>query len=230
MYKFFYIAIIIILIAIIAIVGWKILGKRISNRIANENNTWENILIANNIYQENQIAFFGDSEISLWPMRSSFGMLPIRNRGLSGCRATESMQRFRDGVLSLHPKTIFLLIGTNDLNHGISLKDIVNSIQDFIDEGEKINSDFVVCSLLPVSPKIAEKGRPVVSILEINRNLKKICKDEGLIYLDFYKSLIDQDGFFDKKYSDDGLHPNNEGYITMSGITIPVIIEKLCKK
>ena len=225
MIKFLYIALIIILILVIAFAGWKFRGKRNSHKAVKENEAWEVALNENKAYKEKQIVFFGDSQIALWPMQSSFGVIPIKNRGVSGDFATKCMNRFREEVIRLNPNIIVLLTGTNDLNDGVLVTDIVRSIQNLIDKGKQVKAKFIICSLLPVNSKVADAGRPVSSILEINESLSRICQKEKLEFVNFYDPLIDDDGFFDKQYSDDGLHPNKQGYFVMSGIILPYIVK-----
>jgi lysophospholipase L1-like esterase len=227
MFKFFYIAVIVLLIAVIAFAGWKFRGRRNSHRIAKDNKTWEAKLNENGAYMENQIVFFGDSEISLWPMQSSFGVLPLKNRGLSGDLVTQSMERYMGEAISLNPNAIVLLMGTNDLADGVLPSDILKGIQALIDEGKQANAKIIVCSLLPVNSEVADNGRPIPSIIEINTSLSGICQKEELEFVNFYNALIDENGFFDKKYSDDGLHPNKEGYLVMSGIILPYLLKLL---
>lgn len=227
MLKFLYIALIILLFLAIAFVGWKFRGKRNSHKVVNENKAWEVALNENRAYKEKQIVFFGDSQIALWPMQSSFGVLPIKNRGLSGDMATECINRFQEEVINLNPDLIAILIGTNDLNNNISVTNIINNIQKLIVEAQKTKAEIIICSLLPVNSKIANAGRPVSSILEINKLLFEICKKKGLEFVNFHEPLLDKDGFFNKQFSDDGLHPNKKGYFAMSGIILPYIINLL---
>ena len=49
-------------------------------------------------------------------------------------------------------------------------------------------------------------------IKEINKELKKYCKDNKITYIDMYDLLKDDDDNFDSIYTNDGLHPNDEGY------------------
>ena len=227
MFRFVYIAILVLLIAAIAFAGWKFRGKRNSHRIVKENNTWESLLNENGTYNKKQIVFFGDSEIALWPMQSFFGVLPIKNRGLSGDFATRCLPRYKKEVINLNPDVIVLLIGTNDLNAGVSPSVILQSIHDLIKAGKRTKAKIVVCSLLPVSSDVADAGRPVSSILEINESLSEICQKEELGFVNFYEPLVDKNGFFDNQFSDDGLHPNEEGYFVMSQIILPYITQYL---
>ncbi|NOX45704.1 MAG: hypothetical protein GXO89_01850 [Chlorobi bacterium] len=223
MFRYIYIALVILLIVAIAFAGWRFRGKRNSHTIVKENKTWETQLNGNGVYSKKQIVFFGDSEIALWPMQSSFGVLPFKNRGQSGDLATKCFARYKEEVISLSPDAIVLLIGINDLNDGVSPSEILQSIHDLIKEGKRARAEIVVCGLLPVSSRVADAGRPVSYILEINKSLSEICQVERLDYVGFYDLLIDEDGFFDKRFTDDGLHPNENGYELMSEIILPYL-------
>ena len=223
MFKFIYIALIFLLIVIIAFAGWKFRGKRNSHKTKKENSILELALEKSGAFSGKQVMFFGDSQIALWPMQSSFGVLPIINRGISGDFVTKCRKRFSDEVSSLKPDLIILLIGANDLNAGVSTREIIKHIQILIEEGKNANAEIVICSLLPVSPEVANNGRPVSSIIKINNALSGICHKEELGFVDFHNSLLDENGFFDEQFSDDGLHPNKDGYFVMSGIILPYI-------
>lgn len=227
MFKFFYIALIFILITIIAFAGWKFRGKRNSHKMIKKNNTWEVSLNQNKAYSKKQIVFFGDSQIALWPMQKYFGVFPIKNRGVSGDFVTRCEDRFEEEVISLAPDAIVILIGTNDLNGGVSPGEIIKYIQILIEKGKNANAEILICSLLPVSPEVADKGRPVSLILKINKALSGICHKEELEFVDFFEPLTDSNGFIDKKFSNDGLHPNEQGYMIMSNIILPSIIKFL---
>ena len=52
----------------------------------------------------------------------------------------------------------------------------------------------------------------LTSIKKLNAALKIYCKNNDIEYINMYPKLVDKDGYLDKKYTDDGLHLNDEGY------------------
>ena len=49
--------------------------------------------------------------------------------------------------------------------------------------------------------------------IRIDANVRKeYCKEEHYTYINMYDILVDEDGNFNEKYTDDGLHPNENGY------------------
>ncbi len=190
---------------------------------------WEDTLSSNGIYDDNLIIFFGDSQISRWPMAPSFGALPIINKGISGDWALKSLKRLDADVLSLKPNLLVLLIGINDLGHGQSISDITNNIEKIVHRTQEKGIRIILCSLLPVRYKHL-KSLSLADILKINDNLNKISLQNNLDFVDFHSELTDTKGKFSTEFTSDGLHPNEKGYLKMSSFLLPNIIENISRK
>jgi lysophospholipase L1-like esterase len=54
---------------------------------------------------------------------------------------------------------------------------------------------------------------PNSRIRELNRQIKAIAQDEGIIYLDLYPLFADTEGNLQIELSTDGLHLNPQGYV-----------------
>ena len=50
------------------------------------------------------------------------------------------------------------------------------------------------------------------NIQEINRQLKEIAKEKGIVYIDLYSSFVTPENKLNPEYSIDGLHLNISGY------------------
>ena len=191
-----------------------------------DNFRWEKTLEENHYFDDNLIVFFGDSQIALWWMCPYFGAMPIKNRGISGDWASKSINRFKRDVLDLNPSAVFILIGTNDLGYGESIKSITGSIEMMMKEANRHSIKVIIGSLLPVNG-IYIADHPLQSILEINDSLSMICQKYNSVYVDFYSGFVNDKGYFKKKFTDDGLHPNQEGYHIMTRMLVPILMEHL---
>jgi lysophospholipase L1-like esterase len=86
-------------------------------------------------------------------------------------------------------------------------------------------------SLLPVSdyhkdvnPQFQEtKIRPPATILELNSWLRNYCEQHHFTYVDYYSAMVDKSGFLPAELSDDGLHPNAQGYRVMAPVALQAI-------
>ncbi len=195
---------------------------RLNNII--DNNLWEAALRKNGLLGEHTIVFFGDSELDLWTMSTSFGVMPILNRSVSGDWAATAVKRFSRDVVDLGPELVVILIGTNDLGKKRSIKKIVKDIETMAAQAWENNIRIVLCSLLPVRGEHSQ-NRTVEQLNIINGQLKILSEKYQADYIDFFSVLSDDQGLFDKKYTSDGLHPNEEGYLQMAAVLYPVLIE-----
>lgn len=203
---------------------WKMFQFRDRLHGVIDNDRWEKTLSENGMYQDGLICFFGDSEIELWHMSTSFGSLPVVNRGVSGDWASKAINRFEDDVIKIKPRTLVLLIGTNDLGNGQSVDSIIDSIEYMVDMAVRHAMKVHLCSILPVR-NIYTKNHPLEKIQLINKKLLEIAERYNSNYVDFFGELADHDGFFDVSLTDDGLHPNRNGYFRMTKILLPQLRE-----
>lgn len=220
------IILILILLFGFSLTSWRLIEYR--GRLINviNNKKWEATLRNEGLLDDNVIVFFGDSEIALWVMSTSFGVLPIINKGISGDWAATAVSRFNKDVISLSPRLVVILIGTNDLEKNQPIASITKNIEFMVEKAKDHKIRVVLCSLLPTRGKHT-KNRPADQLHDINNQLIKISDKHRADYVDFYSLLSDQYGYFDKKYTSDGLHPNQEGYLQMAAALYPVLIKNI---
>lgn len=180
--------------------------------------------------------FMGNSITDSWIRESPefFAGNDYVDRGISGQTSPQMLLRFRQDVIALHPKTVVLLCGTNDIagNTGPStLEMIEDNILSMAELARANKIKMVLCSVLPVkkyywNPKI----EPVEKIIALNAWIKKYAQEHHLPYLDYYAPLVDEEKGMKAAYSTDGVHPNKEGYLIMEKIAEPVISKIAGKK
>ena len=64
---------------------------------------------------EDRVVFMGDSITDGWKLNEYFTGKPYINRGISGQTTPQMLIRFRPDVISLKPKAVVILAGTNDI-------------------------------------------------------------------------------------------------------------------
>ena len=57
----------------------------------------------------------------------------------------------------------------------------------------------------------------------LNEKIQALADSYGYIYVDVYSSLVTESGTLNPQYTDDGLHPNDNGYKVISSVLNPVI-------
>ena len=170
---------------------------------------------------ENLSILIGDS-LSLWFPSE---LLPKErswlNQGISGETSAGLMNRL-ELLDKTQPEVIFVMIGINDLIRGVKDKTILANQQLIVRYLQQVHpqAKIVVQSILPHSTdKVTWEGRdrllkiPNSRIRELNRQIKAIAQDEGIIYLDLYPLFADTEGNLQIELSTDGLHLNPQGYV-----------------
>ena len=186
----------------------------------------------NNIYQNENIVFVGDSIFDWFPTEKIFSDLPIVNSGIVGNKTTDILNNMEGRIYRYNPTKVFIQIGTNDIEWEDSdeLNEEVYQNIVKITEGIKQNrakSEIYIISIYPVNNNLpGANDRHISEIKAINEKLKKYCAvTDGVEYIDAFKELIDEDEMFDQMYTNDGLHPNGLGYAKITEILMKYIYE-----
>ena len=165
--------------------------------------------------------FLGDSITDFYDLDKYYKDLPVVNSGISGNITDDILKDMKKRVYQYNPSKVFLLIGTNDLIRDKSNEEIVEGVEKII-KGIKENrpkAEIYLESIYPVNYKLSPRMvnvRKNDDIKEINEKLEDYCEDNDITYIDMYDLLKDDDDNFDSIYTDDGLHPNDEGYETIT--------------
>ena len=150
------------------------------------------------------------------------------NRGIGGQTTPQMLIRFKPDVIDLEPDIVVILAGTNDIagNTGPSnVKMITDNIFSMAELARAHQIKVVLSSILPVFEyEWAKEIKDVPATIDsVNDELKKYVNDHGLVYLDYFSSMVDERKGMKKDYSYDGVHPNQDGYILMSSLAQKVL-------
>jgi lysophospholipase L1-like esterase len=210
------------LVTCLGLSTWKML--QFHGRLhALENPQWEDALAKEHTY-DTPMVLFGDSQIARWPIATSFGVLPVVDRGVVGDLATEATDRFRRDVLPLHPAIVLILIGTNDLANGVAVEAILHSIGGMSQSARQQNALVILCSVLPARGEAA-RIRPREQVERLNTGLRTLAASQSASYLDLHSAVSNERGEFAEIYSDDGLHPNAAGYRRLTQAVLPQLLQ-----
>jgi lysophospholipase L1-like esterase len=185
---------------------------------------------------EPRVVFFGDSITDIWKLDESFPGKHYINRGIGGQTTPQMLVRFRQDVIDLHPAVVVILAGTNDIagNTGTeTLEQIEADYASFAELARASNIRVVFSSVTPIN--YAESHRALLfylqrspqKIVALNDWLKNYCRQNGLVYLDYYAALVDEHGLLKKDLSPDGLHPNAAGFAVMAPLAEAAIMKAL---
>ena len=128
---------------------------------------------------------------------------------------TELFQEYTDNVLSIKPKNIVLLIGTNDSAVGADASFVANNVKKIIDMTKKDCPDarLILEAVHPINNKVRFwLKRSNKKIEELNSALEALAKKEGITFLDITADLSDGNGCLNPDFTYDGLHLNARGF------------------
>ena len=201
----------------------------------------DNLKVTSPAKNEQRVVFMGDSITDSWDNPTNGGFFPGKpyvNRGISGQTTPQMLIRFRRDVIELKPKVVVILAGTNDLagNTGpTTLEAIQDNLKSMAELATAHGIRVVFASILPVSDYELRDGKPIIQttrrppekIVALNAWMKEYAKDRFHVYLDYFSAMADAKGFLKDELSNDGLHPNPQGYVVMAPLAENAITASL---
>ena len=183
---------------------------------------------------EKRIVFMGDSITEEWSnlYPEFFSGNYYINRGIGGQTTPQMLIRFKPDAIDLKPDAIVILAGTNDIagNTGPStVRMITDNIFSMAELAKAYDIIVVLASILPVYQYswADDVIDPPSMIDSVNSKIKEYVENQGLVYLDYYSSMVDDRKGLKLDYTGDGVHPNEAGYKVMSAIADDIILQAL---
>jgi lysophospholipase L1-like esterase len=169
-----------------------------------------------------KVVFLGDSITDYWGSRSGtwFPHAGWVNRGIGGQTTSQLLLRERNDALALHPKAVVLEGGANDMRLGFSPEEIRDNL---LTMGELAQSHGIAVFVTAMTP-VCDCFRPlsglrtVERIHALNALLAAMCREHRWTLIDLNTPLADPDGLMQKRFTTDGVHPNDAGYALLAPV------------
>ena len=188
---------------------------------------------------EGRVVFLGDSITDGWDLSKYFPAKPYVNRGIGGQTTPQMLVRMYADVIRLRPAAFILLAGINDIagNTGPETIDMVeNNIRAMCELAASHHIKIILCLLTPVSDytKTNQPGHlPPADIANLNHWLQTYAPDVHAQVADYHAALADEKGMLREGYSEDGLHPNAQGYELLAPVAeaaIEAALKYICRQ
>jgi len=182
-----------------------------------------------------RVVFLGDSITDGWDLAKYFPGKPYVNRGIGGQTTVQMVVRMHPDVIHLNPSAVILLAGTNDIaaNTGPETLEMVeDNIRAISEMAATHRIKIILCLLTPISDYTKAKQtthRPPEDIVRLNRWIESYAPDVQAVVADYYSALVDDKGMLRDGYSNDGLHPNAQGYELLAPVA-EAAIERALKE
>ena len=210
-----------IFITIIFILSLILISKdELNKKTINKNKSLNNEILNIKKGYTNYL-FLGDSITNYYNLEKYYEGYKVVNSGVCGDQTDDILDDLEKRAYVYNPSTIFLLIGTNDLDHDKSNEEIIKKIESIVKDLNKYlpNAKIYLESIYPINNTNDKKiNKPLVGkrdnerVVEINDKLEKYCNNKNCTYIDIYSLLKDKDGNLKLEYAADGLHVSSEGY------------------
>ena len=170
------------------------------------------------VVMDDNYLFLGDSITDFYDLDEYYEGLPVVNSGIDGNDTQDILDDMENRVYQYNPSKVFLLIGTNDIDHGDSLDSIVDRIEQILLEirENRPYAELYLESIYPVMEgERAVNSRTNEKIITINKRLEDFCKKEEITYINMFDLLVDSSSEkvqINPDYTKDGLHLSDEGY------------------
>lgn len=204
-----------------------IVGKRLFRKVFTEKSL--DFPVLDEFAEPGGILFLGDSLTDFYSVQEFFRRSDVYNRGIAG-DTTEDVLRRLDEAVDLAPNKLFLQIGVNDLIGRGRRCDSETLAQRIVSIAERFRSrERYVLSFYPINRKktpvsgVVCRGATNARICEVNRLLAKLCEERGLLFLDLYPLLTDQNGNLKAEYTVEGLHLSVRGYRELTRALKPYV-------
>lgn len=167
--------------------------------------------------QKNTIIWVGDSITDMGEWNELFPKYNTLNRGVSSDITFAVLNRLYE-IIRHKPKKVFIMIGTNDISRNIPDEVIVNNYRRMIDsfQLQTPTTKIYIQSVLPTNNNFSlfkNHQNKNDHIFYVNRELKKICAEKKITYVNLYDAFLIEEGRMNPKYTNDGLHLTGEGFL-----------------
>lgn len=182
------------------------------------------------------IVFFGDSITDFFPLEEIFGdNAPMVNSGIAGYKTQDLLDKIDKLLYQHNPTKVIMLIGINDISSSTEdenmtlAKENIEKLVKSIKSNRK-KATLYVQSIYPVNQQLRDYKTPFPEdinekIIELNKEIEKICNENGAVYVNMHDSLVNSEGNLREEFTEDGLHVNGVGYARITRELIPYIYE-----
>ena len=174
--------------------------KEYVNKFAKENNELKQSK------KQIDVVFIGDSiTVGFEYFTDYFSEYNCLYRGIGGDDTFRLYDRLDVSLYQVKPKVIVLCIGGNNIYTMFdNYVDIIISISKNLPD-----TKVIIHSIYPTNKSFIDRNKVIP---DINNRIKNIVTAYNYIYVDTHSKMVNESNAFNLAYTDDGAHPNLEGY------------------
>ena len=140
--------------------------------------------------------------------------------GLVDRRVLQALIRFMADVVALHPRAVHMMVGTNDIagNTGPTDDlDFENNVRAMVEIAHAGRIKIILAAIPPMaSLPWAPDIKPIPRVSRLNEWLERYAQATKAVFVDYGSVVSDGAGGLKPSLSNDGVHPNRNGYAAMA--------------
>ena len=176
--------------------------------------------------------FIGDSITEFWEAAApDLFRDGVVNRGIGAQTSPQMLVRFQQDVIALRPAAVHIMAGTNDVagNTGPSRpEDFKNHIRAMVDLAQAHEIRVVLGAIPPAATfSWRPQLQPAARIAALNAWLETYAKERGATFVDYHRAMRGPDGELRAELTDDGVHPDADGYAVMTPLARAAIMSAI---
>jgi lysophospholipase L1-like esterase len=152
----------------------------------------------------------------------------IVNRAIGGDTTRGVLWRLQEDALSLNPKALVILVGSNDLSAHAKAEEVIANIKSIIGKSAEVKPEMpiVLCTITPRKSPVAPIDKQW--LLDVNQGIRGLSSEKNVTIVDLYPVFVGADDEPNPEYFEkDLLHMNKaKGYPKLAEVLTPVF-EKL---
>jgi lysophospholipase L1-like esterase len=158
------------------------------------------------------------SQFSYWMMQSHPDW-QVLNRGVNGERTDQIAARFDRDVLGPRPRAVIIIAGVNDVYQGKSNESITSTLDDMYRRAAAAKIPVVAGTIIPYNTATPAQNE---AMREVNDWIaQQAGTDRNITFVDTRLAVARPDDINKLRASEDGLHPDAQGYRLMADALIP---------
>ncbi|SIT73972.1 Lysophospholipase L1 [Edaphobacillus lindanitolerans] len=156
-------------------------------------------------------AFIGDSLTDHGEFAEYFPGETVINRGIRDDTSEGVLKRIGE-VAARTPKQAYIMIGTNDIMQDVKPEKYEKNMRKIVSAFDPGKTQVTLLSILPVNTEISDRPIDNQKVIQYNKIVKKIARDNDARYMNLDRLFTHGQGKMDSAYTVDGIHLNGKGY------------------
>jgi hypothetical protein len=178
------------------------------------------------------VVFMGASITRQWNPEGKLGDIDVAQRGVGGQWPSHYLIRFKADVIDLKPRAVVIKACSITFRPGVHMDGTRRAVLDMIDLAEQHGIQPILATSLPVRADgnttydgQGNKDKSGINgkMLPYNDWLRELARERGLVVMDFFAGMADDEGFLPRDLAMDDIHPNAAGHERMTEIAGEVL-------